>query len=699
MKKTILMLMACIVAYLGLGRWWVEAAPPLPASFYGTVTVNGANAPTHVSVEALIDGVTYAVAPVQMSGGNSVYSISVPGDIPGSAGKQGGQEGDTIQFRVGGLLCAQTAIWSSGARQNLNLTATGTLPTLTPTPSRTPTLTPTLTLTPSITPTPSLTPAITAAPGVMQFSPSRDTYISAWDVNANYGMHNRLQVRMNDTYRALLHFNTAAIPTNSTVQSARLFLYLDAYEHQSDRVAPVSVFKVNGDWTEMGATWNLRMPGSPWSVAGCQGSADRSLTAAATTNVTAPSNWYSWDVTALAQDWVSSPAGNRGMILITTANRELRFYSKDATDARYHPYLRIDYSGGVGPGPTATHTPQPGTTPDPPPTRVPPTEQLSEFRASQDVQISVGEPDRNFNRQGLRVTGHGHKKSLLDFDVSTIPQGSQIISAQLKLTASTYNDGRSWAIDVGAHRVNRSWLATQVTWNVARTGQTWALAGCDGISSDREATPAGVTRVQEVSAGTAPNQRKTYTWDVTSIVQAWVNAPASRAGMVLLSSTTVFRDVGFFDSAYMGDAGLDMHPLLTVRWMPAVPTATPTFTPVPATATPTATATPSTGTITGTVYDDVNRNGRRDAGELGLRNIQVQLLQGDVVLRTQATDGDGRFTISDLVAGNYMLRAARDGYIATTQNPRPVTVSAGQSVTADLGLAPVTDVFLPLILY
>ncbi len=694
MKKTILMLMACIAAYLGLGHWWVEAAPPLPASFYGTVTINGANAPTHVSVEALIDGVTYAVAPVQMSGGSSVYAINVPGDIPGSAGKQGGQEGDTIQFKVGGLLCAQTATWSKGARQNLNLTATGTLPTLTPTPSRTPTLTPTLTLTPSITPTPSQTPAVTATPGVVQFSPSRDTFISAWEPTTNYGLDHRIKIRANDVYRGMLHFNTAAIPTNSTVQSARLYLYLDWYEHQADRVAPVNVYKVNSDWTEMGATWNLRMPGSPWSIAGCQGSTDRSLTAVATTNVLDPSKWYSWDITALVQDWVSNPAGNRGMILITTANRELRFHSKEA--ATNHPYLRIDYTTGVGPEPTATHTPPPGTTPDPPPTRVPPVEQLSEFRVSQDLQISIGEPDTNLNRQGLRVTGHGHKKSLLDFDVSTIPQGSQIVSAELRLTASTYDDGRGWAIDVGAYRVNRSWLATQATWNVARAGQPWAAAGCNGISTDREAMPAGVTRVQEVSAGTAPGQRKVYTWDVASIVQAWVDAPASRAGMVLLSNTSVFRDIGFYDSVFLGDAGLDMHPLLTVRWMPAVPTATPTFTPSP---TPTATATPNTGTVTGTVYHDANRNGTRDAGEPGLGNAQVQLLQGSTVLREQATDGDGRFTISNVAAGSYMLRAMRDGHVATTQNPRPVTVAGGQSVIADFGLAPSTDVYLPLILY
>jgi hypothetical protein len=590
MKKTILILMACIAAYLGLGQWWAEAAPPLPASFYGTVTINGANAPTHVSVEALIDGVVYAVAPVQMSGGSSVYAFNVPGDILESPGKQGGREGDTIQFRVGGLLCAQTAVWSAGARQNLNLTASGTLPTLTPTPSQTPTNTPTLTLTPSITPTPSQTPLFTPTPAVIDRSPARDTYIHEWEPNTNYGSGHDLRVRWDLWQRSLLYFNTADIPTNATVTHARLHLYLGWYDHQADRIAPVSVYRVNSDWSEMGATWHLRMPGTPWSAGGCNSSVDRSLTAAATTNVLDPSSWYSWDITALVQDWVSNPGSNHGMILITTANRELRFHSREAATNR--PSLRIEYTTGTGPGPA---TPVPGTTPTATP-GIPPVEQLSEFRVSQDTHIHEWQPDTNYNLQGLRVMGQGVKKTLLDFDVSSIPQGSQILSADLSMTASTlYDPARPWPIEVGVYKVNRSWLATQATWNRARIGQPWALAGCNGVPTDRDSTPASTIWVDEVSTGTAPSQRKIYTWDVSSIVQSWVNNPAGRAGMVLQSDTKVYREMGFWDSAYQSGAGVELHPLLRVRWAPpapaTTPTATPTQTPV-ATQTPMPTATP-----------------------------------------------------------------------------------------------------------
>ncbi|MBC7238175.1 MAG: DNRLRE domain-containing protein, partial [Chloroflexi bacterium] len=311
---------------------------------------------------------------------------------------------DTIQFKVGGLLCAQTAMWSDGLRQNLNLTASGSLPTLTPTPSLVPTNTPT------ITPTPTETPSVTSTPAIIDLRPAQDTFISEWEPNSNYGTDQRLKVR-NSPYRSLLYFDTSALPTNATVRSARLYLYLDWYTHQADRTATVNVYKVQTDWNESQATWNHRLTGVPWSANGCDGSADRSLTPSATTDVLTPSTWYSWDVTSLVQDWVWSPAGNKGMILITAAGRELRFHSMNMSSNK--PYLRIDYVVGQGPGPTATATSSPAVTPS-----VQPQEEFSEFRnASQDTYIYNGEPDAQYENQGLRVAGQGYKKSLLNFDV------------------------------------------------------------------------------------------------------------------------------------------------------------------------------------------------------------------------------------------------------------------------------------------
>ena len=137
----------------------VHALPPLPSSFYGTVTLNEEVLPENTIIQALIDGQVYASTASQLYQGNSVYSLVVPGDDPATDSVEGGVAGDTIQFKVGGNLASQTAEWQSGVNENLDLTASGVvvIATATPKPTRTPTPRPTNTkksTTPRSTPSP-----------------------------------------------------------------------------------------------------------------------------------------------------------------------------------------------------------------------------------------------------------------------------------------------------------------------------------------------------------------------------------------------------------------------------------------------------------------------------------------------------------------------------------------------------------------
>jgi hypothetical protein len=121
-----------------------SAFPPLPSSFYGTVKQDGENIPDGTLVEALIDGIVMATFLSETYQGNSVYSLDIPGDDATTAKIEGGTSGEMIQFRVGGVLADQTAVWASGVNQNLDLTLAAekalapTLPTFTPVPSQTP---------------------------------------------------------------------------------------------------------------------------------------------------------------------------------------------------------------------------------------------------------------------------------------------------------------------------------------------------------------------------------------------------------------------------------------------------------------------------------------------------------------------------------------------------------------------------------
>jgi len=111
------------------------------------------------------------------------------------------------------------------------------------------------------------------------------------------------------------------------------------------------------------------------------------------------------------------------------------------------------------------------------------------------------------------------------------------------------------------------------------------------------------------------------------------------------------------------DAGLapiPVPPTATPTAVPPTPTAVPpTATPVPPTATavpPTTTPAPQTSSIGDRVWQDLNGNGQQDAGEPGVANVVVRLLNssGTVIAQT-STNGVGNYTFADLPATTYAI--------------------------------------------
>jgi len=101
---------------------FVEAVPPLPSSFYGRAKVNGADIPEGTILKAVIDGEAYALAIVKIDEGESVYSLDVPGDDPGTISEiEGGKKGDTIHFLIADNSANQTGSWESGTNLEMDL--------------------------------------------------------------------------------------------------------------------------------------------------------------------------------------------------------------------------------------------------------------------------------------------------------------------------------------------------------------------------------------------------------------------------------------------------------------------------------------------------------------------------------------------------------------------------------------------------
>jgi hypothetical protein len=101
------------------------ALPDRPSSFWGdSILVDGVPVSAGTIISAWINGVQYAQTATYMDTGVLYYGImAVPGDDPDMPGKQGGQSGDTVVFKIGSLVATQTAPWVSGTNVHLNLTA------------------------------------------------------------------------------------------------------------------------------------------------------------------------------------------------------------------------------------------------------------------------------------------------------------------------------------------------------------------------------------------------------------------------------------------------------------------------------------------------------------------------------------------------------------------------------------------------
>ncbi|MDD1719910.1 MAG: hypothetical protein LUQ25_07620 [Methanoregulaceae archaeon] len=102
--------------------------PSLPESFYGKVMLNGVPAPVGTVVTATVDGVEYARITTTTAG---YYSWDGKGEGPGMmvdklSPSVPASGSSTINFLVNGVEAAETAMFSPGDLQRVDLSATGT---------------------------------------------------------------------------------------------------------------------------------------------------------------------------------------------------------------------------------------------------------------------------------------------------------------------------------------------------------------------------------------------------------------------------------------------------------------------------------------------------------------------------------------------------------------------------------------------
>jgi hypothetical protein len=203
--------------------------------------------------------------------------------------------------------------------------------------------------------------------------------------------------------------------------------------------------------------------------------------------------------------------------------------------------------------------------------------------------------DNNFpaRRQGsldianLRIS-KGQQNVLVRFDLSSLPPGVQVVSANLQLW-SYYADNSTPTL-VEAYQVLRAWTDIEATWIESQSGQPWVGPGCSSGGLDRTTVPLDTRTLSTVN--------RWYSFDVTGAVRQWTNGWMPNHGLLLLASSVsnhhALRSSDWLD--------VDQRPKLEIVYQ--VPTATPTDTQTAtpsATATQTLTFTPGTPTSSPTV--------------------------------------------------------------------------------------------------
>lgn len=165
--------------------------------------------------------------------------------------------------------------------------------------------------------------------------------------------------------------------------------------------------------------------------------------------------------------------------------------------------------------------------------------------AGKDASIESGsQAGSNFGNDARHTCGtyiltDGNARSLVQFDISSIPSGSVIDDATLTLTCENYYT----TVTVYVHRVTASWTEGTVTY----TNQPAHDGTADASLS--------------VSSTGAKN------FDVQALVQEWVDGTANYGIKLISSSEGTASLTGVnFDSSDFGTAG--SRPKLVVNYTP-----------------------------------------------------------------------------------------------------------------------------------
>ncbi|MEZ4661952.1 MAG: DNRLRE domain-containing protein [Caldilineaceae bacterium] len=164
--------------------------------------------------------------------------------------------------------------------------------------------------------------------------------------------------------------------------------------------------------------------------------------------------------------------------------------------------------------------------------------------AVEETDISQVQPTQNFCHDDTMWVGNRYA-SLLKFNVSDIPARTVIQKAELTLYLWDSFDVPGTLRTVGVYRVNAPWAACNVTWNTQpAVAEEWG-------------------RLSIPHAGDL-----LFTYDVTGLVQGWINGQLPNTGLLLKEVGAANRDPSY--RSFLASPITPAPPVLTIHYQNGV---------------------------------------------------------------------------------------------------------------------------------
>ena len=167
-----------------------------------------------------------------------------------------------------------------------------------------------------------------------------------------------------------------------------------------------------------------------------------------------------------------------------------------------------------------------------------------------DSYIYSNYPDDNYGNSDWVGIGHivtwGSFRAYLQFNLSDLPAGTDIINATLKLYQYDHQEsfGMLQGFEIGIYRVNGLWEENSITWN----------------------TKPGYKSTPESTLSVTPDAVTWLSWDITSLVQGWFSGIIPNYGVVLRDTDETAGNI--FIKCYSSDydSNLSRCPKLEITY-------------------------------------------------------------------------------------------------------------------------------------